>query len=139
MRMHFHAFMQYIHQQLKISQGKKEPLFFLAKQLAKNNLLICLDEFMVTDIADAMILRQFISALFKHGVCIVTTSNIMPDHLYPRGLQRNLFLPAIESIKKHLLIIHAESQQDYRIKNILPYSSTSIENNNLFKQEAELE
>jgi len=139
LRIHFHAFMQYIHLQLKIHQGEKDPLVYVAKLLAKNNLLICLDEFMVTDITDAMILRQLISALFRYGVCIVTTSNTIPDNLYARGLQRDQFLPAIESIKQHLLILHIKSQHDYRAQKCSQPVITSIKDNSLFKSENKLE
>ena len=38
----------------------------------------------------------------------------MPSELYKDGLQRDLFLPAIDSIKKNLMIINISQGVDYR-------------------------
>lgn len=116
-RMHFHQFMQMIHDELKIYQGNKNPLNLIARKLAKKYLLVCLDEFFVSDIADAMLLSQFFHALFLHGVCLVTTSNIMPDDLYKNGLQRKSFLPTISLLKQHTTVLHLPSIVDYRLHN----------------------
>lgn len=118
MRMHFHPFMRMVHQELKKHQGEKNPLQLIAKNIAKNKLLICFDEFYVNDIADAMILARLLKALFAQGVCLVTTSNTMPDELYKRGLQRDQFLPAIALLKAHTHIMHIPSQHDYRLRHL---------------------
>jgi cell division protein ZapE len=115
LRMHFHQFMQSIHHELKTHQGKKDPLQFIAKDLAKKNILLCFDEFVVTDIVDAMLLGRLFKLLFSHGVCLVTTSNSPPDDLYKNGLQRKSFLPAIALLKQHTHVIHLPSSIDYRI------------------------
>jgi cell division protein ZapE len=114
LRMHFHSFMRYIHTELSIHQGKKDPLKFIANDLAKKNLLLCFDEFVVTDIVDAMLLGRLFRLLFSHGVCLVTTSNAMPDDLYKRGLQRKSFLPTIALLKQHTEVIHLPTVTDYR-------------------------
>lgn len=118
MRMHFHPFMRMIHRELKALQGKKNPVAEIAKQLASRYMVICFDEFIVTDIADAMLLARLLEALFANGVTIVATSNVMPDDLYKRGLQRDQFLPAIELIKKHTEVCHILATQDYRLRHL---------------------
>lgn len=116
MRMHFHPFMRLIHKELKKYEGKKDPLMLIADDLAKNNLLICFDEFFVTDITDAMLLGRLFTLLFAKGVCLVATSNVMPDDLYKNGLQRKSFLPAIEMLKRHTEVTHILSTNDYRLQ-----------------------
>lgn len=113
-RMHFHAFMQMIHTELKNLQGRKDPLKVLAQIIAQKYLVICFDEFVVTDIVDAMLLGRLFQLLFGMGVCLVTTSNCAPDNLYLHGLQRTSFLPAIAAIKSHTEVVHLPSQDDYR-------------------------
>lgn len=116
LRMHFHVFMQRIHDDLQKHQGDKDPLRLIANELAKEALVICFDEFYVSDIADASILARLLDALFKKGVCLVATSNTAPDDLYKNGLQRLRFLPAIDLIKKHTDVLHIPSTIDYRLR-----------------------
>lgn len=118
MRMHFHVFMRHVHAELKRHQGEKNPLLIIAKEIASRCLLLCFDEFFVNDIADAMILGRLLSALFAEGVCIVLTSNVMPDDLYKKGLQRPLFLPAIEQLKCHATVLHIPTSVDYRLRHL---------------------
>lgn len=118
MRVHFHQFMQFIHQQLKHHQGKKNPLIYIANDIAKRTQVLCFDEFFVNDIADAMILARLLKALFSAGVCMVTTSNAAPDDLYKNGLQRKLFLPAIAMLKEHLRVLHVPTTIDYRLRHL---------------------
>lgn len=118
LRMHFHQFMQMIHSELKIHQGKKNPLRAIAKKISQKALLLCFDEFHVTDIADAMILARLFKALFEQGVCLVATSNSMPDDLYKNGLQRRLFLPAIAMLKENTTVMHITTQHDYRLRHL---------------------
>ncbi|HVE44721.1 MAG TPA: cell division protein ZapE [Gammaproteobacteria bacterium] len=117
-RMHFHQFMRYIHRELKAYQGKKNPITLIAKKMAKHCKLLCLDEFFVTDVGDAIILANLLKALFAEGVCLVTTSNILPDDLYRNGLQRDLFLPAIALIKEHTRVMHLTANVDYRLRHL---------------------
>ncbi len=115
-RMHFYQFMQYVHQELKLLQGHSNPLELVAARFAKQTKVICLDEFLVTDIADAMLLANLLKALFGQGITLLTTANAPPDDLYRHGLQRQRFLPAIELIKKNLKIIQLDTKQDYRLR-----------------------
>lgn len=113
-RYHFHQFMHHVHAELAQLQGQSNPLVQIAKRLRKEVDIICLDEFLVHEIGDAMILAQVLKALFAEGIVLVTTANTPPEDLYANGLQRELFLPAITLIKQHLRIFHLTSTIDYR-------------------------
>ena len=116
-RIHFHQFMYEIHDQLKNYQGKKNPLQVIANRIAKNAIVVCLDELHVDDIADAVILAGLLKALNAAGVCLIATSNVNPDDLYKNGLQRVSFLPAISLLKQHCTIINFETLFDYRARD----------------------
>ena len=118
-RIHFHHFMLNIHEQLDAinkqkGQNQKNPLQHIAKTLAKKYKVLCIDEFIVTNITDAMILSELLHTLFEHQVCLVATSNRVPDDLYLNGLQRERFLPAIELIKTHTEVFHLDGGIDHR-------------------------
>jgi len=115
-RQHFHRFMQEIHHRLRDLQGQEDPLRAVARDIAKLARLICLDEFQVTDITDAMLMRRLLEGLFERGVVLVTTSNLQPDDLYMHGLQREQFVPAITLIKQNMDAIHIDSGIDYRLR-----------------------
>lgn len=127
-RVHFHAFMLEIHQAMHDwrymdSAVRKElygtdaddPIPPLAAMIAKNSLLLCFDEFQVHDVTDAMILGRLFTNLFARGVVMVLTSNRPPDDLYIGGLNRELFLPAIEMIKQKLDVVSLSGPTDYRM------------------------
>ena len=113
-RIHFHRFMLWVHEQNGKLAGEQDPLKHIAKKVSVKNRLLCLDEFMVTDIADAMILYRLLKHLYQQGVVVVTTSNIEPDGLYHNGIQRDLFLPAIELIKRHSTVVEVTGDSDFR-------------------------
>ena len=117
-RLHFHRFMNYLHNELHILVGQKDPIKKVVKQLARKYKVLCFDEFFVEDIGDAMLLGKFMTELFSSGVCLVTTSNIEPKNLYANGLQRKLFIPAIESIEKNCEIYFLDSKNDYRLRTL---------------------
>jgi cell division protein ZapE len=117
-RIHFHRFMQDVHSGLRELQGQVDPLLIYARELAREVRLLCLDEFHVTDITDAMIMRRLLEGLFDQGVVLVTTSNFEPDGLYLHGLQRGQFLPAIELIRQYLDVVGVDHGVDYRLREL---------------------
>lgn len=115
-RIHFHRFMQDVHRDLRQVQGAENPLLQIARARARDVRLLCLDEFHVTDIGDAMLMRNLLEGLLDHGVVLVTTSNQHPDNLYRDGLQRSQFLPAIELLKARLEVVEVDGKVDYRLR-----------------------
>ncbi len=113
-RLHFHHFMKEIHDELAKIKDREDPLTIIAADFAASYRILCLDEFMVTDITDAMLLYRLLQSLIEGGVVIITTTNISPDDLYKNGLQRERFVPAIALIKSHCVIHQIDEGQDFR-------------------------
>ncbi len=116
LRRHFHRFMADIHAQLRDLGQRSDPLERVAEQMAARCRVLCLDEFTVQDIGDAMILGGLLKALFARGVTLVTTSNTEPAQLYADGLQRARFLPAIDLLQTHCAIVKLASPHDWRLR-----------------------
>jgi len=114
-RIHFHSFMIEVHRELKRLAHEGDPLMALADNIERSTRLLCLDEFHVDDIADAMILGRLLGALLERGVVLLITANCPPDGLYPDGLQRQRFLSSIALLERELKIIHLDSDIDYRM------------------------
>jgi len=117
-RLHYHHFMNLVHLKLKDNFGEKDPLKLVARWFAKNYFIICLDEFFVKDIGDAMNLSKLFSYLFEFGVFFVITSNVIPNKLYEGGLQRQKFLSTVYLLEKKLKIINIDGNIDYRSRNL---------------------
>lgn len=115
-RLHFHRFMQRVHEGLTELSGNRNPLRLLARKISGEARVLCVDEFYVTDIGDAMILAELLEALFSHGITIVATSNLAPEDLYENGLQRRRFLPAIDLIRERMRVIAMEAGEDFRMR-----------------------
>ena len=113
-RVHFHEFMREIHARMRGLTGQEDPLDIIATEIARELRLLAFDEFHVSDIADAMILARLLEALIAKGVVLVMTSNYRPDDLYPGGLQRSRFLPAIEVLKRDLDVVELGGAVDHR-------------------------
>jgi len=113
-RVHFHHFMREIHRELDALKGTEDPIAAVAERTARRYRLICFDEFHVSDIADAMILGRFLWQVMDRGVQFVMTSNYHPDRLYPNGLQRERFLPAITLLEERLDVLEVDNGTDYR-------------------------
>lgn len=119
MRLHFHEFMQRIHQELNQLAEQKDTLNVVAQKWAQQCQVLCLDEFHVNDIGDAMILGTLLKALFANGVILVTTSNRVPADLYLDGLQRERFVPAIHLLTEFCQVVELDNQTDYRQFGVL--------------------
>ena len=126
-RVHFHAFMADVHARIhdwrtwrKAEGGQHgdDPIAPVAAALAADAWLLCLDEFNVTDIADAMILGRLFDALFAAGIVLVATSNAAPDDLYRDGLNRALFLPFVARLNTHVDVIRLDARADFRLEKL---------------------
>lgn len=115
-RIHFHRFMLDINAELRRLGHISDPLPRIARQMAGRTRLLCLDEFQVVDIGDAMLLGGLLTALFELGTCLVTTSNTEPKELYRDGLQRARFEPAIAQIEQHCVVWEIISPHDWRLR-----------------------
>ncbi|THH19907.1 hypothetical protein EW146_g1342 [Bondarzewia mesenterica] len=118
-RVHFHAFMIDVHKRLHAAKRRMgyeggDSIIPVARELAEEASVLCFDEFQVTDIADAMILRRLLENLLDYGVIFVITSNRHPDELYKNGIQRSSFIPAIELLKTRFDVTDLDSGTDYR-------------------------
>jgi cell division protein ZapE len=117
-RVHFHAFMRDVHEELKMLKREIDPLSAVAARQARRHRLVCFDEFHVSDVADAMILGRLLTGLFDLGMVFVMTSNYRPDDLYPNGLQRQNLLPTIALLKRSLDIVEVDGGTDYRLREL---------------------
>ena len=115
-RIHYHRFMGEVHARIRALGQHADPLVQIAADYAREFRLLCLDEFFVTDIGDAMLLARLLEHLFARGVTLVTTSNTAPENLYKDGLQRASFLPAIILLQAHCRVFEVKSERDYRLR-----------------------
>ncbi len=119
-RLHFYSLMLGIHKSVHLLRQKQveDPVKATAKELAKKYKLLCLDEFQVTDVADAMILSKLFLALLEENVVIVITSNRPPEELYLGGLQREKFLDFVTLLYERMDVLELASPHDYRMEKI---------------------
>jgi cell division protein ZapE len=108
--------MNQIHASLRQKKNLARPLQAIARDIAAEVQVLCLDEFVIIDIGDAMIMAGLLETLFADGVTLVTTSNAAPQDLYRDGLQRSRFIPAIDLLQHHCQVVHLDGGQDYRLR-----------------------
>ncbi|MEL6436139.1 MAG: cell division protein ZapE [Pseudomonadota bacterium] len=122
-RAHFHEFMADVHDRIRAHRAAvkagtakgDDPIPPVAEDLAQEAYVLCFDEFAVNDITDAMILSRLFTALFERGVVLVATSNVMPDNLYMDGLNRSLFMPFVDLLQRHVMVVSLDADRDYRL------------------------
>ena len=116
-RVHFNVFMLEVHAFIHEWHQQAHAgnvMLALAKKIRSSQLLLCIDEFHVTDIADAMIMERLFSHLFNSGLIVVITSNRHPDDLYQGGLQRAQFVIFTQLLLRVATIVKLDSKNDYR-------------------------
>ncbi len=116
MRMHFHHFMKRVQSELVRLQGQADPLQKVADIIHAEAVVICFDEFFVSNVSDAMILGDLFTMLFERGITLVATSNIEPSGLYKNGIHRNRFLPAIAQVEQNTTVMNIDAGVDYRLR-----------------------
>ena len=125
-RVHFHEFMGDVHGRVRAFREKlklgtvvdDDPIRLAAGAISEETLVLCFDEFHITDIADAMILGRLFARLFELGVIVIATSNVAPDELYQGGLNRALFLPFITMLEQRLDVMRLEARTDFRLEKL---------------------
>ena len=141
-RRHFLSFMQQIDSQLRQLQGQADPILGIAKQLARQYRLLCLDEFIVTDLAQAMLLGGLLPALIAQDVILVATSNTALADLYPKGINRAYFMPTIKLLQAHCEELTLGSQRDYRLGRVAELNAylypLSAENQQRFNKQIQI-
>ncbi len=115
-RTHFHRFMRGVHERLRQHAGESDPLAKIVREARGRLRVLVLDEFFVTDIGDAMLLARLLERMFAEGITLVTTSNTAPENLYRDGLQRAGFLPAIDLLQRHCVVLRSDGMEDYRLR-----------------------
>ena len=137
-RLHFHSLLQEIHsrifelnKQMLAKHGRsfhidtskeRNPIIQIAQQFSTELSLLCIDEFQVTDVADAMILSQLFGELWRRGVVIVATSNRRPQDLYEGGLNRSYFLPFIDLLEKYCSVVRLGTHHNIdEAKKVIDY------------------
>jgi len=137
LRLHFHRFMQLVHEELATLKHISDPLKIIAKKLSDRVDLLCLDEMHVNNITDAMLLGTLFKYLFEQEVLLVTTSNYHPQELYKNGLQRERFLPAIALLERYTKVVQMGGDEDYRLKTLSKNSVYYLTDDALSEQHLE--
>lgn len=133
-RTHFHEFMADVHARIgdirhKLKHGEisnGDPIALVAGAIAGETSLLCFDEFLVTDIADAMIVGRLFEKLFALGVVLVATSNVPPAELYKDGLNRALFVPFIHLLEDRVEVVALEARTDFRLEKLQDVTSWHV-------------
>lgn len=120
-RAHFHEFMLDVHARLREERKKEsgDPILPVATAIASETRVLCFDEMVVNNSADAMIMSRLFTALMvEGGVTIITTSNRAPSDLYRNGLNREHFMPFIALVEARLDVLTLNGPTDYRLQRM---------------------
>lgn len=115
-RVHFHSFMEEIHNRMHHVNPVKgqDPLLKMASDIAEEAAVLCFDEFYITNIADAMMLGRLFHMLFNLGVIVCATSNWKPEYLFKDGFNRMRYKPFIKEIEQNMHVFSLGESIDYR-------------------------
>ena len=134
---HYIELMDFIHQELVLNSGHKDPLKKVATKLTKNTSIIFIDEFQVEDVADAMIIGDLLQMVIETHTKLMITSNSHPKNLYREGLQREKFIKSFDKVLTKIKIFNLEGEIDYRTRNIIEFEDYKkfnvIDDNQIFK------
>jgi cell division protein ZapE len=118
LKLHFNEFMLSFHDFVDKKKEKEENIInHFVKDLKLKASLIYFDEFQVTNIVDAMILRKLFHQIFKEDIKIIVTSNTKISDLYKDGLQRDQFKPFIKIMEQKSIEYELNIEDDYRKSN----------------------
>ena len=127
---HFSAFMLDVHRRMHalkqldpradVVPAVVEDLLGSEQGVGTISGVLCFDEFQVTDIADAMVMKQIFELLFAGGMVVVATSNRPPQDLYLNGEQREFFLPFIDVLCDHCQVEDVEVRNPTSRRSALP-------------------
>merc|ERR1712023_13775 len=118
-RTHLSEFMldvhQRVHQLTKATGSVQDPVTLIATELAQELKLLSLDEFQISDIADAALIVRLMKGLWANGVVTVATSNRAPADLYKGGLNRHHYIPPfVKMMNQHCNVLTLDHGTDYR-------------------------
>ena len=115
-RLHFNEFMIKFHDFIfqNKNNNKENIIDKFVNKLNKKYKLIYLDEFQVTNIADAMMLGILFKKIFDENIMVIFSSNVKINDLYKDGLQREQFIPFIKIMKKKCVEQTLTIKEDYR-------------------------
>ena len=134
---HYIELMDFIHQELVLNSGHKDPLKKVATKLTKNTSIIFIDEFQIEDVADAMIIGDLLQMVIENNTKLMITSNSHPKKLYKEGLQREKFIKSFDKVLTKIKIFNLEGEIDYRTRNIIEFQNNKkfnvIDDNQIFK------
>ena len=116
-RIHYHQFLRDLHRgRARAPAGQTDYLAALARDVARQCRIFCLDEFHLHDVADAILMQRFLEVLLEERVLVVLTSNYAPEQLLPDPILHRHALPVINLIRQHLRVVHLDGAQDYRYR-----------------------
>ncbi|KAI9008021.1 AFG1-like ATPase-domain-containing protein [Gaertneriomyces semiglobifer] len=118
-RVHFDAFMIALFGKIHAWNNRPRPYdlhvtHLVAREIVEESWLLCFDEFQITDVATALIMRQVLQEIFLMGGVVVATSNRAPQDLYKGGFHREHHSPFIELLAERCETMHLRGTKDYR-------------------------
>lgn len=127
---HYQNLMQSVHKEIhslrSTTKSTNESIKKIAANYAKKVKVICIDEFEIKDITDAMIIGPLLLELIEYKVFVFITSNTKPEDLYKDGLQRSSFLPVIKEIYDKFEVMYLDSDHDYRLDKVMELTKRII-------------